>query len=379
MKVFEIISDTNIGGAGILLVTRLRHCDRSEFQTTVVLPRNSALKPRFDEIRIPVIEINGCADRSFDISAVAEFCTLLRKYRPDLINCHGCLTARIAARLCCIPCIVYTRHCAYPPSHWQSSRIGKKIVGGIQHLLSDQIIAVAQAAKKNLTDIGVSPNRIQVIVNGSDGLQKISREEQINYMNALGFPQGSIVIGICARLEPCKGHMDLLRAAKLLLRTSRSYRFLIVGDGRFRRNLEEYCQSNGLLPYVRFVGFQKDVTPFVNLFYIQVNCSVGTETSSLALSEGMSIGIPSVVSNYGGNPHMVKNGVNGLIYPVRRYDCLAKRIQQIAENPKLHERLSKGACQRFEKEFRATEMTRKTEQLYRSTFIRCSRRAGKAH
>ena len=51
----------------------------------------------------------------------------------------------------------------------------------------------------------------------------------------------------------------------------------------------------------------------MNIVDINVNCSVGTETSSLALSEGMSLGIPAVVSDFGGNPYMIEHGVNGLV------------------------------------------------------------------
>ncbi len=364
MKVFEAISDTNIGGAGVLLVTRLKHADRSKLHTTVLIPKNSALKKRFEEIRIPVIEIDGCADRSFDFLAIRKYCSIFRKHRPDLVNCHGCFSARIAAKLCRIPCVIYTRHCAYPPKRWQTSAMGRQLIGKTQHLFCDQIIAVAEAAKRNLIDVGVAPNRIRVIINGVDGLRKTDREERNALMTALEFPSDSFVVGVCARLEPCKGHMDLLKAAEILLRRSKRYRFLIVGDGSMREALEEYCRVHGITKYVRFVGFCEDVAPYVNLFWVQVNCSVGTETSSLALSEGMSLGIPAVASDYGGNPHMVKNGENGLIYPVSQPVALADRIHELFVNKSLYQELSEGAYRRFTEEFQAEIMTRKTEKLY---------------
>ncbi len=368
MKVIEAISDTNIGGAGILLVTRLKHSDRKRIHTTVLLPENSALKKRLEAIQIPVLEINGCADRSLDWSAIIKCCAVFRKIRPDLVNCHGCLSARIAAKICRVPSVVYTRHCVYPLKAWQTRRVGRWVIGKFQEKFCHTIIAVADAAKKNLTDMGVSSKRIHVIINGVDGLKKSDREERDRLMKALTFPTDSFVVGICARLEPCKGHLDFLKAAKILLNRSDRYRFLIVGDGSIRQSLEAYCKENNLSEFVRFVGFRANVAPYVNLFHLQANCSIGTETSSLALSEGMSLGLPTVASDFGGNPHMVRDGVNGLLYPVSHPIDLADRIHTFFLDHALYARCSEGAVRRFREEFNAEKMTRQTESLYWSCY-----------
>ena len=369
MKVYEAISDSNIGGAGILLVTRLKHSNRKEFQTTVLLPKNSELKSRLREISIPTIEIDGGADRSFALQTIASYCAIFRRDRPQLVNCHGCFSARIAAKICRIPC-VYTRHCAYPPKKWQTMCLGKAMIGAIQSFFCDTVIAVADAAKQNLLDMGVPEKKIHVIINGVDGLRKIDERERESLRSDLNFPSYAIVIGICARLEPCKGHFDLLKAAELLLQCADRYRFLIVGSGSMEKELKMFCQSHHLNYAVRFVGFQKDVAPYVNLFDILANCSVGTETSSLAISEAMSLGIPAVVSDYGGNPHMVKNETNGLLYPTHNYTALAEQIHRIANDFELYQKLSVGARERFLSEFQATHMVKQTEALYRSVIRR---------
>ena len=108
-----------------------------------------------------------------------------------------------------------------------------------------------------------------------------------------------------------------------------------------------------------------DVAPYMNITDINVNCSIGTETSSLALSEGMSLGIPAIVSDYGGNPYMVHNGVNGYMFPKRDARDLSEKIL-LFENKELYKRLSYGAIARFEKELNARRMTKDTEKLYAS-------------
>ena len=70
IKVIEVSSDTNIGGAGKCLLTLLENFDYNTFGVKVVLPKNSLLKPHIDKMNIPVIEVDGIADKSLDFAAV---------------------------------------------------------------------------------------------------------------------------------------------------------------------------------------------------------------------------------------------------------------------------------------------------------------------
>lgn len=368
MKIVEAISDSNVGGAGMVILSRIRHSDRTKFSYHVMIPRGSALKERFRSVGAVVWELDGCRDRSFSVRGIFRYCFLLRYLQPDLVNCHGTLSCRIAAWLCRVPCRLYTRHCAYPPPVWQTVFPGKWLCGRVQMLLSPHGIAVADAAKKNLTDTGMAEERIHVIVNGAERLRKCSAAETDAVRKCFRIPLDAIVVGIFARLEPCKDHDTFLAAAERLLARSAAYRFLIVGDGSERKRLERLCRERKLDPYVIFTGFVEDVAPYFHLIRVNVNCSVGTETSSLALSEGMSLGIPAVASDYGGNPYLIRQGENGCIYPRRDAEALANAVAAVAEDSDFYRRLSDGARLRFEQELNAAVMTEKTEQLYEELF-----------
>ena len=119
MKIYEAISDMNIGGAGVLLITRLTSCNPLTKDTTVLIPKGSMLKKRLQENAIRFIEIDGNYDRSFDLKGIAEYVRLFKNEEIDVINCHGCLSCRIAARICKIPIRIYTKHCVFPIKKWQ--------------------------------------------------------------------------------------------------------------------------------------------------------------------------------------------------------------------------------------------------------------------
>ncbi|MBO7405296.1 MAG: glycosyltransferase family 1 protein, partial [Clostridia bacterium] len=72
MKILNILTDTNIGGAGRLLVHVLRNLDRTRFDGWVVLPKDSALIPAVRETGFPVIEMTYGADQSWDRRSVRE-------------------------------------------------------------------------------------------------------------------------------------------------------------------------------------------------------------------------------------------------------------------------------------------------------------------
>ncbi|MFR6187280.1 MAG: glycosyltransferase [Lawsonibacter sp.] len=67
-----------------------------------------------------------------------------------------------------------------------------------------------------------------------------------------------------------------------------------------------------------------DVAALLNILDVQLNASYGTEATSLALLEGMSLGLPTIASDYGGNPWLVTDGENGLLFPSRDSQAMAK-------------------------------------------------------
>ena len=368
MKVLEVISDTNVGGAGMLLLARLRHSNRMCFQTTVLLPTGSRLAARFREIGVPVYFMSGCRDRSADMKYVSELVRTIRRISPTIVNCHGCFCARVAAFIARVPIRLYTRHCAYPVPSYQRMPPYKNVVGLTSRVLSHHVIAVADAAKENLLEMGVPSSYISVIVNGAEALRRLSDTERYKLRCELGIPDDAIVVGISARLEACKDHACFLRAAARICAEDDRYFFLILGDGSLRQALEKEAARLGISSRTRFLGFVDDVAPYVNLFDLHVNCSMGTETSSLAISEAMSLGIPTLASDFGGNPYMVRNGENGFLYPAGDDAALANRILKVFASDVLYDRISEGARTRFLSELNADRMTKKTEQLYARLF-----------
>lgn len=366
MKIIEVSSDTNIGGAGKCLITLLENFDYEQFDVKVILPRNSLLKPHVDKLNIPVIEVDGIADKSLDFSAVGELRRIFKSEKPDLVHTHASMSARIAARLSGAK-VVYTRHSVFEPPKKLSKGLGKIINGAFNNYFSDSIIAVAEAAKDNLTDTGVSDKKISVILNGVDGLTPVTDTEKAKIKKRFGLKDGEKAVSIVARLEDIKGHDYFIEAADELLKNGINAKFYIAGTGSYEAHLKEKVKSLGRENEIIFTGFISDVDKLMNITDVQANASYGTEATSLALLEGMSLGIPAVVSDFGGNPGVIKSGENGFIVPKQNSHALAEGIEKLLTNDELYKKLSDGSKRIFNETFTARAMTKNTENLYIKT------------
>lgn len=364
MRVLHVISDQNIGGAGVLLTTLLRNFDGARVSSIVAMPRGSLLRERVEALGIPVRALEHRADR-YSAASVREISDLIREAGAEVIHANAALNARIAARRCGVASL-HTRHCCYPPSGvWRFSPV--RYLGGVwNRFYSDRVIATADAAAEDLLALGIPRERIEVIINGSEAIREVEDGELAQARATWGVRENDFVVGICARLEPCKGHETFLRAARRLMEEHPDipFRFLVVGEGSRRKALEEMAERLSILPWVTFTGFVRDMAPVYRLLRVNVNCSTGTETSCLALSEGMSAGVPCVVSDYGGNAAMIGESEAGIVYPVGDYEALADAVGRIATDAALENRMRIAALDRYRTHYTAKRMADRVTEVY---------------
>ncbi|MCH5213125.1 MAG: glycosyltransferase family 4 protein [Oscillospiraceae bacterium] len=362
-KIIEVSTDTNIGGAGKCLIALLENFDYSKFAVKVILPPDSLLKSHIELLGIEVIEVPGIAEKSLDIKSIHSLKKIFKAEKPDLVHTHASMSARIAARHAGAK-VVYTRHSVFPPSKYLTSFPGRQINGMFNNYYSDGIIAVAEAAKDNLTDTGVDASKIRVILNGVAGLKPVDKAEKQRIRDRFAIPDGDKVISIVARLEDIKGHDYFIEAASMLLRDGIKAKFMIAGTGSYESQLKAKVKRLGLEKDIIFTGFISDVDKLMSITDIQVNASYGTEATSLALLEGMSIGVPAVVSDFGGNPGVIKNGENGFVVTKQNSAALKTAIKKLLDDEALYASMSERSREIFKTVFTAETMTRNTENLY---------------
>lgn len=363
IKVVEVSSDSNIGGAGKCILTFLRTYDRSKFDVSVIIPVGSKLKPEIKALGTRVYELEDLAEKSLDLKAVSKLKRLFKQIRPDIVHTHASMSARLAAKQCGIK-TVYTRHSVFPPPAKISKGVGKLVNGFINNHTADRIIAVAEAAKDNLTATGVDEKKIDVVLNGVDALKPFDPETLGKTKEKYGIRPGQKTAAIVARLNEVKGHKYFVEAAEIIKKRGLDMKFLIAGTGETEDEIRGLIKEKGLEDTVVMLGFLNDVEPLMNVMDIQVNCSFGTEATSLSLLEGMSLGKPAVVTDFGGNSGVIKDGVNGYLVPTRDPKALADRIEKLASDDELYSQISKNCLEIYAKTFTSEANARKIEEIY---------------
>lgn len=364
-RILHIITDSNFGGAGRYLLNYLRVCDRERYDVRVVTPVGSQLTPMVQALDIPVTEVEGIADRSFSPGAISSLYQVIREESPQVVHTHGSLSGRIAGKLNG-RCVVFTRHCAFPVPKYLRHGPGHWLNGALNSLLADQIIAVGPATSENLQQSGVPERKITVMMNGCEPMAQRDALETEHLRQKLGIPQGTFTAGLLARLEPYKGHDILLDAALELKNEGREFRILIAGAGSMEHHLEERIQTLGLQEQVLLLGFLPDVAPVLNILQVQLNCSYESETSSLSVIEGLSLGVPAVVSNCCGNPWLIDHGKSGLIFQNRDSRDLARQLRHLMDDPDLLRQLQAGALDAYHSRFTGEIFGKNMESVYQT-------------
>jgi glycosyltransferase involved in cell wall biosynthesis len=261
MKILHILTDSGVGGAGILLENMLTHSSLPRSCFTVVLPRGAAMAPRLSARGFRVFPILRGADRSFALRDLFRLIMLIRREKPHILHTHASLTGRIAGWLAGVPIRLATRHCAYkvkPGRHQFSSWVHRMA----DKSLTTCTVATAGAAAKNLMALGIPPEKILLIRNGARAVSRLPAAQRDGLRRQLSIDEEAFVVGICARLAPVKDHMTLLRAAKLL-EEQHGYHFLIVGGGEQEAALRAAAKEMGIAGSVTFTGHQEDPAPYL--------------------------------------------------------------------------------------------------------------------
>jgi glycosyltransferase involved in cell wall biosynthesis len=161
-----------------------------------------------------------------------------------------------------------------------------------------------------------------------------------------------------------KDHATLVRAFRQVASAHDDVELLLAGDGPLRPALEGQIRELGLVERVHLLGVRSDVPDLLRASDVFVLSSV-SEAASITLLEAMGSSRPSVVTNVGGNPELVRDGVDGLL--VARGDSteMALAIKRLLSNPALAERMGRAAAARVRERFLLDDTIRAYADLYR--------------
>ena len=382
VKILRVIARMNVGGPAIHVVNLTAGLDPARFHSILVTGTENpgegslldlALARGIEPVVIP--EIVGQATlKPRDWRALVALYRLMRRERPHIVHTHAAkpgVLGRLAARLAGVPVVVHTFHGHI--LHGYYGPVMTWLLRWMEHLLArrtDRIVAVSEQVKQDLVRYGVAlPEKISVIPLGFD-LQPFldSGEHRGALYQELGLTNGARLIGIVGRIFPIKNHRLFLEAAARVAGEERSARFVVVGDGVLRPEMEARARELGIADRVTFTGWRRDlphIYPDLDVLVVSSK-NEGTPVSAI---EAMASACPVVATRVGGLPDLIEDGETGHLVPPEDAPALAAAILRVLGEPEAARRMAEVARERVGRRFRAERLIGDMERLYAELLV----------
>ncbi len=372
IKALQIIHGTGVAGPGRILFGLAKSFDRGEFLFDALCPPEGPLAEDMKKLGVKIIPFEP--KRRWDPAYMLKILITLKREGYHVFNCHsGMLNAfsRIIGRLIGVPVIIFTEHQVAGEHIWIDTKarlFGHNLLHWLSNMMVDRVIAVSNITRDSfIKRQGIRPEKVVAIYNGVDTEALISmKADTAGLKKAWGIPQDVPVVGLVARLNKEKGHDTFIMAAKEILKERPETRFLIVGDGEDRDEIERLIRDTGLPEKFIMTGFQENVFEFIDMMDIVVQPSLArTEAFGLSLVEAMARKKAVIASNIRCFSEIITDGEDGLLFPLEDSRALAKKLVALINDGPLRERLGAVAQDMVIKKFNIKIMTERVQELYK--------------
>ncbi len=301
----------------------------------------------------------------FDPSSVTRLSRLVRSLHCDILHTHLPRDYFLAAVVTLGTGIanVGTRHQLRPLSHMLLKR-------PFLNRFSE-FIAVSEAVGQGLLRAGVVPaDRLTVVRHGFDRQPEssLNRAALGRLRLQAGVAAETPVVGFVGRLCPTKGVETLIRAVGILKKRWPGLKIILVGDetpgSGYRRRLQKMIQHLALEDMINFAGYLDGAGQLSKAFDIQVVPSVA-EPFGLVTLEAMAAQVPVVVTDSGGSPEIVRDGVEGFLFAPGDEKALARKLDCLLDSKGLRQEMGSRGLQRVMDSFSHAGMLDRTEVVYR--------------
>lgn len=338
------------GGLERLLVDFARYHNRELFELEFIA---------LGETGVPAEEIKqiGCPVIQFPLTArgklekIRQLSDFLNQRDYDLLHTHNAYPhfyGSLAAYRSKIPVTIQTRH-----GRRFGTTFSERMQFAIASRFADRVVPVSDDTGLRCKKVGwLNDSKVTRIWNGID----------VDRFVFTGPADKKTAITV-SRLSPEKDLATMLRAVQQVAQEIPEFRLLIVGDGPERARLESLTAELNLKSQVEFLGERNDVPQLLSQAGFYVSSSL-TEGISLTLLEAMSVGLPIVATNVGGNPEIVQQPATGLLVPSANPALLASAMIQMCENQDQWAETGQRARERVEQYFNIRTMIKDYENLY---------------
>jgi glycosyltransferase involved in cell wall biosynthesis len=365
VKIFQINFHHKWGGQPNRVLTKSIEMTKLGHEVWVAGPRDCELVRRARAAGLPVFENlelrRGLRLGSF-LRDVMALSALFRHEYFDIIHTHGSQDTWVCAiaarrRKPRLP-IVRTRHNIFPiRAHFMNKWLYGSCV--------DHVITVSPQVNEYLTSKGLKKSEDITPIYSAPDIERFNPDiDPGNLREEFGIQPDDVVVAKVARLAPEKGHIHLVDAAALLRDEFPQLKFLLIGTGRSRAEIEERIARHGLEDRVLLTGFRTDVPRFLAAADIFVLSPTDGESLGTSILEGFLMRLPAVATDVGGVCESVRDGKTGFLVPPGNAAALAGGLRKLIQSPDLRKQFGQAGREMVLAEFTPKQLAEKTLKVY---------------
>jgi glycosyltransferase involved in cell wall biosynthesis len=360
VKVLQLISSGGYYGAENMLLNLCASQEKSGCENSLLLFYNVHVpnvefyeRARRRGLSVRMVHCKGRADWR----AVRQIEEYIQEDEVDLVHTHGYkadLYGYLAAWRCHKP-VVATCH------NWVGGTAALGIYNHLDRMALKKfnaLAAVSDAVAQRLLAFGVPPEKIKTIANGID-VTAFERAQPLPLLK----DEGSIVVGVVARLDLQKGFEYLLRAARELCKMFPGLKIVIAGEGPDRSAIEEMIEQYGLQSSVVLAGQQSNMPAVYAAMDIFVLPSLN-EGLPMTVLEAMAASKPVIATRVGAIPSVIRDGENGLLVVPKDTEGLRNAVASLLNDPARRRRLGDQAHAWVSQNYTSEAMALKYREMY---------------
>ncbi len=372
IRILHLIDSLDLGGAQESLGILVRYADHARFDVHVAALHGEGY--HLQRLEKAGATVHSLASSRYDPLIAPRLFALLKRLRPRVLhthlafaNCFGKLCGKLAGVEAMI-----THARSENPFRFQQRLLAPFDAWASR--TGDAAIAVSQQVAEFLRDVQRVPaERVRLIPNAPNlpSLRQPSPEERRAFLARAGVPPGAYSAGCAARLDPNKGLLDLVQAARLLAEKMPELHLLIAGEGSQRAELERAKREAGLGERLHLLGYiahegdsGKDFATFIGSLdaYVLPSYYEGLPVSVL---EAMALGVPVIATRVSGLEGSFTDRREIFFVPMRDARALAGALEELrgCDAPRI-EALRNAAHDKVRQLYDPHRTARSVEALY---------------
>ncbi len=366
-RVLHVITSLHRGGAQRHLHILVAGQRAAGWSVDLAYLKDPYLVDQFEGVARRVIDLRAGATVSPLV--IPRLVRLIRAGQYDVVHTHllkadayGAVAARLAGGVVLIS-----------SKHNDEAVLRRPLVGPVHGWLArltDRVIVLSDHVGRYMRDRGHVPSeRLRRVYYGiipNSGAVTAAAGAAVR--TEFGVPAEAPLLLTIGRLDPQKGHLDLLAALRQVVVALPAGQLIIAGAPQqasmdYEQALHGAAAAPELAARVHWAGHRDDVPALLAACDIVVQPS-HWEGFGLVLVEAMAARRPVVATAVSAIPEVIRDGETGLLVPPHNPDALAGALLQLCGDPERRARLGAAGAARVQTHFTAERMVRETLAVY---------------